>query len=1339
MSLFTLHAQTPEQTQKIISRYNLTALQELESTFYQSYHSQKQKALATIASRGLSSTIVFEDGGFAELQFIDDEGTPIYYRTFNVAAARSTRANHLNSGGTLGLNLDGQNMTARVWDGGLARITHQEYDGPGGNNRFSVGDNSTTLNYHAAHVTGTIIASGFVANAKGMAPQARAIGYDWNSDLSEATQAASQGMLLSNHSYGYRSDVLSASYFGGYITNSRDWDNLMYNAPYYLMVVAAGNDGTTNYNTAPLDPSNPQYDKLTGHATSKNNMVVASSQDANVDNQGNLISVNISTFSSQGPTDDLRIKPDITGNGQGVYSTYDNADNAYNSISGTSMASPNVTGTLLLLQQHAQQVTGNFMKASTLKGLALHTADDAGAVGPDAIFGWGLLNAKKAAQTISQNGVNSIINELTLLPGQTYTIEVQSDGVSPLLASICWTDPAGTASTALNSNTPKLVNDLDIRVSQSATTFLPWRLTGVNTNGKGDNIRDPFERVDVIGASGTYTITITHKGSLSGNLQHYSLIVSGITQQQVTCDAIVPGGFSINGVEATTVMLGWNAVPAAQYDVRYRITGTTTWTVQSVIGTSVSIQGLTPQTSYEAQVRSKCVDTTISDYTNSITFQTTEVSLNYCNSSGQNVNDEYIGRVQLNTLDNVSGAGSGYSNFTQLNTTLTKGQNYTVTITPVWTGTVYSEGYAVWIDYNKNGSFDDPGELVLSRTPTTQTPVSGSFTVPAGALDGSTRMRVSLKYNAVPTSCEVFTYGEVEDYTLLIEGSQPDTEAPTQPTQAAVDQITATGLRLQWNPSTDNVAVTGYDVEMNGTLWGEVITTQANITNLTPETAYTFRVRAKDAAGNLSAWSAPVSATTGVVVITYCESRGTSTSREFIQSVKVDNYTHTSGNNNGYADFTNVQIPVNLGTSVSITITPAWIGKRRSEGYGVWVDWNGNGQFTDAGEFVYSQSGTNATSVTGTLQVPSQLALTTVRMRIGMKYNGIPGSCEVFGNGEVEDYTLTVSVPIPDTEAPSVPLQLIASDVTSTGAMLTWNASTDNVGVTGYEVFVNNTLFSTVQTNSAALSGLTPLTSYSIKVRASDAAGNLSAFSNEIIVTTSDTSVNYCPSQGNSTAREFINTVQIGSFSFTSGDNGGYGDFTSQTISLTKGTSQNLSITPGWNGSPRNVAYRIWIDWNGDGDFDDAGELVFTRNKTNSSLITGSFTVPTGASVGSTRMRVSAKFNSNPSPCEFFANGEVEDYTVSIVNGNETAFGETTIDENLTLKLVVGPNPVQTTLSLFLSKAEPKQMIIYNASGQIVFKGDYQNSIDVSIWATGLYFIQVEANDTLLNAKFVKQ
>src|SRR5690606_13980848 len=109
---------------------------------------------------------------------------------------------------------------------------------------------------------------------------------------------------------------------------------------------------------------------------SKNNLVVANAMDASVDSNGNLLSVTINGSSSQGPTDDYRIKPDITGNGSGVYSTLDNADNAYGNLTGTSMAAPNVTGSLLLLQEHYKNLNnGNFMRAATLKGLALHTAD----------------------------------------------------------------------------------------------------------------------------------------------------------------------------------------------------------------------------------------------------------------------------------------------------------------------------------------------------------------------------------------------------------------------------------------------------------------------------------------------------------------------------------------------------------------------------------------------------------------------------------------------------------------------------------------------------------------------------------------------------------------------------------------------------------------------------------------------------------------------------------------------------------------------------------------------------------------------------------------------------
>ena len=852
-------SQTLSEKQKITDRYDLSELLRLENEYFQKISSEKDRVKELAASLNVP-LIIEENGTYQELQKILPDGSLIYYTTFNVNAARSTRTNHLNSGGSLGLNLMGQNMTAHVWDGGLARTTHQEYDGAGGTNRFSIGDGTTTLHYHSAHVTGTIMASGVSANAKGMAPHARAIGYEWNNDLTEATTAAAGGMLISNHSYGFRSDLVPDYYFGAYITDSRDWDNLLFNAPYYLMVVAAGNDGNTNYNAAPL-AGNSAYDKLTGHSTSKNNLVVANANDANIDNNGNLVSVTINSSSSEGPTDDYRIKPDITGNGTSVYSTYETSNTAYGTITGTSMASPNVAGSLLLLQQHYNNLNSAFMRAATLKGLVLHTADDAGSAGPDAIFGWGLLNAKKAAETITAKDNGSLIQELTLTSGQTYQFTVDSDGLNELRASISWTDRPGTATTQTNSPTKVLVNDLDLRITKGSTSYTPWRLTGVTTNGKGDNNSDPFERVEVAGATGTYTVTVSHKGTLTGGSQNYSLIVTGVSSTPVQCEATTPTGLSVDGVGSSTASLSWDAVAGATYDFRYRLVGASTWTTSAETSTSKSLSGLTANSQYEAQVRSNCDGGASSAYSASVNFTTTEVQINYCASASTNVNDEFIQRVQLNTINNPSGA-QFYSNFTNISTNLNKSQAYTITVTPQWTGTTYNEGYSVWIDYNKDGDFTDSGEQVWSRTPTNASTVSGTFTVPAGASDGATRMRVSMKYNGVPTSCESFTYGEVEDYTVVIAASAPDTQAPSAPTNLAASNVAQTTLTLGWTASTDNVGVTGYDIFSGTTNIGSATGTTANITGLTANTSYTFTVKAKDAAGNVSGASNAVTVTT---------------------------------------------------------------------------------------------------------------------------------------------------------------------------------------------------------------------------------------------------------------------------------------------------------------------------------------------------------------------------------------------------------------------------------------------------------------------------------------------
>lgn len=1003
-------AQTNQQKARITNQYNQQVLTSLEQTFSAKAQSQKQEAIQMAQQKGWEVKINLEDGRYAELQKVTATGEPIYYITYNVDAAKSTRTNFLNSGGGLGLNLNGDNMTAHVWDGGLARASHQEYDGAGGSNRFSVGDGSSTLNFHAAHVTGTIIASGVQAAAKGMAPHANAVGYDWNSDLSEATNAAANGMLVSNHSYGYRGDQLPDWYFGAYIDESRDWDNLMYNSPYYMMVVAAGNDGNQNsYNGSPLD-GNSSFDKLSGHSTAKNNLVVANAQDANIDSNGNLIGVSINSSSSEGPTDDYRIKPDITGNGTGVYSTYESSNTAYNSITGTSMASPNVSGSILILQEHANNVFGNYVRAATLKGIVLHTADDAGITGPDAVWGWGLMNAKRAAETMTGAGTSSKVEELTLNNGQTYSVTVESDGTSPLLASISWTDQGGTANTGTtNLTTPVLVNDLDIRVTKNSTTYSPYRLTGVNSNSKGDNNVDPFERVDINNASGSYTITVTHKGSLASGSQDFSLVVTGVSGEPVACEATTPTSLSASNVGSNSADLTWDAVTGTTYDVRYRVSGTSTWTTESVSSSSLTLSGLSSTTQYEAQVRSKCSDGTSSAYSSSVSFTTTEVQLVYCDSNGNNVSDEYIGRVQLGSLDNSSGAASsGYADFTSQSTDLGKGDANTITITPEWTGTVYNEGYSVWIDYNQDGDFNDAGEQVWTQSATSNTPVSGNFTVPSGALSGNTTMRVSMKYNGIPTACESFSYGEVEDYTVNITTGTP--EECTIPSSLATSSIGETTATLAWSSES---AANDYTVRIrvSGTSsWSTLAASSnsVNVSGLTADTQYEWQVRSNCSSSSSNYSSSNLFTTEAPVQLEYCASQGNNSSYEWIQRVVLGSIDNTSGDNGGYADFTNLSADLPRGTSTTMNVQAAFSGSSYTEYWSIWIDLNQDGTFS-SGERLVNGSSSSSNLLSATLNIPSTALTGPTRMRVTMKYNSQATPCEAFAYGEVEDYTVNIT------------------------------------------------------------------------------------------------------------------------------------------------------------------------------------------------------------------------------------------------------------------------------------------------------------------------------------------
>jgi len=477
---------------------------------------QQEKLQAEAFVRGLGMEIRSElpDGTIIEIQRIVN-GRPVFYITENANAAITTRTDSLYPGGGLGLSLTGSGYDKLgEWDGGAVRATHQELTG-----RVTQVDGATSISDHSTHVAGTLIAGGVQAAARGMAYQCKLDAYEWTNDDAEMASAAAGGMEVSNHSYGilagwfYYTPWLSWVWggdvdvdtnedinFGLYDASAQSWDQIAYDAPNYLIVKSAGNDRNDShsgghyhyssnsgqyvwsYDSHPADGGASGYDCIASAGVAKNIMTVAAVYD--VASYTGPSSVTMSSFSGWGPTDDGRIKPDISANGINLYSCIGTSNTAYDgTYSGTSMASPNAAGTLALLQQHYQNThSGAIMRSATLKALAINTADEAGSNdGPDYEFGWGLLNARAAAEAITLDQTVNVIDEQTLSNGGSYSNIVSATGTEPLKVTICWTDPPGTPPTpALDPTDVMLINDLNLRITYNSQTWYPWSLDGGN-------------------------------------------------------------------------------------------------------------------------------------------------------------------------------------------------------------------------------------------------------------------------------------------------------------------------------------------------------------------------------------------------------------------------------------------------------------------------------------------------------------------------------------------------------------------------------------------------------------------------------------------------------------------------------------------------------------------------------------------------------------------------------------------------------------------------------------------------------------------------------------------
>ncbi len=435
-----------------------------------------------------------------------------------------------------------------------------------------------------------------------------------------------------------------------------------------------------------------------------------------------------------------------------------------------------------------------------------------------------------------------------------------------------------------------------------------------------------------------------------------------------------------------------------------------------------------------------------------------------------------------------------------------------------------------------------------------------------------------------------------------------------------------------------------------------------------------------------------------------------------------DNRAGGSGNNSDDAVIT-----VN-GTAGPFSVSSQNSATTYAGGSSQTVTWNvagttANGVNASNVDILWSVDGGNtwATLLSGTPNDGSQ-AVTIPNSSTSTGRIMVKGSNHIFFDINNANITVNAGSSTGDLEAPTAPT-LSASGTTSTTTNLGWSGATDNVGVTGYDIYQGSSMIGSTSSTSYTVTGLSPSTTYSFSVRAKDAAGNTSTSSNTVSVTTSaGSTVSYCSASATNTGDERIGNVKFGTINNTSTGTAGYENFTSISTNVTKGSAYTISITPVWTSTKYNEAYAVYIDYNGDGDFTDSGELVWSKSASTTAPVTGSITIPSTASTGSTRMRVMMQYNSIPSSsCGSYTYGQVEDYTVNIVSSGR---GELSAPKNLITDIKLFPNPAKDVLHI--SNSTDEDYRIFDMGGKLINSGKLERgSVNVSSLIKGAYMIQI--------------
>lgn len=488
-------------------------------------------------------------------------------------------------------NLSGAGINVGVWEatetatnGFGVLANHESLTG-----RVTVEEASNASN-HATHVAGTIASSGVTAGTEGMAPAAGLSSYGSGSDATEMTAARlSAGgagdplpILISNHSYGIgigwnnqgTQFTQPQAQFGQYTNLSAGFDNVVVGTD-LVVVKSAGNHRNDQWNGVSTDPSIPN--PVPGRDCTQNGFAVDADCLSPRAVAKNIITVGavtpggaIAGFSSFGPTDDGRIKPDLMANGTQVDSTGAAGTSDAFQNQGTSMATPAVSGVAALLLEEAEDQS-LALSAAAVKAILINTAQDVPAGvgqaqnGPDYATGWGIVDAQAAVDLIRRPAGPGVAQETLAAAGAAgaYTQAfIVPSGAPDMRVTLAWTDPAGSTTAA--QNLPRLVNDLDLRlIDPTGNTVQPWALNPANpgaaavANG-GDDTLNNVEQVFVAGpAEGIWQVQVTAKTTSFAGPQDFAIagpfspITGPITSDPADIMLVLDRSGSMNSASST--------------------------------------------------------------------------------------------------------------------------------------------------------------------------------------------------------------------------------------------------------------------------------------------------------------------------------------------------------------------------------------------------------------------------------------------------------------------------------------------------------------------------------------------------------------------------------------------------------------------------------------------------------------------------------------------------------------------------------------------------------------------------------------------------------------------